>query len=64
MVFLSTTGDLLDPGQQAALERWLQSSDGSRVGAAGSASTGPPTPSTVAESTYTGGGMRTDHPIA
>jgi hypothetical protein len=24
----------------------------------------PPTPSTVAESTYTGGGMRTDHPIA
>ena len=27
-VFLSTTGDLLDPGQQAALERYLHSGDG------------------------------------
>ena len=28
VVFLSTTGDLLDPGQQAALERYLHSGDG------------------------------------
>jgi type 1 glutamine amidotransferase len=28
VVFLSTTGDLLDPGQQAALERYLQDGGG------------------------------------
>ena len=85
-VFLSTTGDLLDPGQQAALERYLHSGDG-WVGVHGAAALAGKLPrrwersdewydfradprgqvrvlATVAESTYTGGGMGADHPIA
>ena len=121
VVFLSTTGDLLDPGQQAALERYLQDGGG-WVGVHGAAdaeydwpwygglvgawfrrhpavqqATVRPAPgaaalagkpparwergdewydfranprgrvrvlATVDESTYRGGGMGTDHPIA
>ena len=121
VVFLSTTGDLLDPGQQAALERYLQGGGG-WVGVHGAAdaeydwawygglvgawfrhhpavqrATVRPAPgaaalagtpparwersdewydfrsnprgrvrvlATVDESTYTGGGMGSDHPIA
>jgi cytochrome c len=121
VVFLSTTGDLLDPGQQAALERYLQGGGG-WVGVHGAAdaeydwpwygglvgawfrrhpavqpATVRPAPdaaalagrlparwergdewydfranprgrvrvlATVDESTYTGGGMGTDHPVA
>jgi cytochrome c len=121
VVFLSTTGDLLDPGQQAALERYLQGGGGwvgvhaaadaeydwpwygGLVGAwfrrhpAVQEATVRPVPgaaalagtlparwqrsdewydfradprgrvrvlATVDESTYTGGGMGADHPIA
>jgi len=121
VVFLSTTGDLLDPGQQAALERYLQGGGGwvgvhgaadaeydwpwygGLVGAwfkrhpavqpatvrpaAGAAALAGRLPArwrrtdewydfranprgrvrvlaTVDESTYAGGGMGTDHPIA
>jgi cytochrome c len=121
VVFLSTTGDLLDPGQQAALERYLQGGGGwvgvhaaadaeydwpwygglvgawfrrhpavqqatvrLAPGAAALAGTLPErwqrsdewydfranprgrvrVLATVDESTYSGGGMGTDHPIA